>query len=102
MVHYTPFGYPWHQEWPLGGFWSIFDRFLSAGALLPSTLFTFSVQGTSVLLLIRALYAPCQLADRAFGAQRFSGGRTGRRFAPPSGGAALRAALRAPKSAESS
>jgi len=30
------------------------------------------------------LYAPRQLADRAFGAQRSSGGRSGRRFAPPS------------------
>jgi len=29
-------------------------EFLSAGALLPSTLFTFTVQGTSVFLLIRA------------------------------------------------
>ena len=54
---------------------------------------------SSVLLLARAWQEPCQLADRAFGAQRFSGGRTGRRFAPPSAagfgrsdGAALRAA----------
>ena len=51
------------------------------------------MQGTSVFLLARDSQAPCQLADRAFGAQRFSGGRTGRRFAPPSGGAALRTAL---------
>ena len=40
-------------------------------------------------------------ADRAFGAQRFSGGRAGRRFAPLSDGAALRAALRAGVGAKS-
>jgi len=37
-----------------------------------------------VFLLTGALHAPCQLDDRAFGAQRFSDGRAGRRFAPPS------------------
>ena len=37
-----------------------------------------------MFLMARASHVPCQLADRAFGAQRFSGGRAGRRFAPPS------------------
>jgi len=52
--------------------------------LLPSTLLTFAVQGASVFPLIRVSFGPCQLADRAFGAQRISGGRAVRRFAPPS------------------
>ena len=37
-----------------------------------------------VLLRARSSHVPSQLADRAFGAQRFSDGRFGRRFAPPS------------------
>ena len=41
------------------------------------------MHGISVFLLARAYHAPCQLADRAFGAQRFSGGRTGRAPLPP-------------------
>ena len=43
-----------------------------------------TVQVASVFLLARASHVPCQLADRAFSAQRFSGGRAGRRFTPPS------------------
>ena len=48
-----------------------------------------------MFLLAGASHVPCQLADRAFGAQRFSGGRAGRRFAPPSAaGNALKTGLR--------
>ena len=47
MVHYTPFGYPWHQEWPLGGLWSIFDRFwTSVGTSWETLLGTFGHPGT--------------------------------------------------------
>ena len=49
-----------------------------------------------MFLLVCALWPRADQADRAFGAQHSSGGRTGWRFAPPSGGAALRAALGAP------
>ena len=38
----------------------------------------------SMFRLACASHVLVQLADRAFGAQRFSGGRTGRRYAPPS------------------
>ena len=48
-----------------------------------------------MFLLAAASHVPCQLADRAFGAQRFSDGRAGRRFAPPSAaGNALKTRLR--------
>jgi len=75
----------------LGGPGVHFYRFLTL-RVLPSTLLTFSVQGASVFPLIRVDFGPYKPADRAFGAQRMSGGRTGRRFALPSvaGGASRR------------
>ena len=62
-------------------------NFLNPGGLLPSTLIYPHRAGD-----IRALADSCfytrleSAADRAFGAQRFSGGRSGRRFAPPLAG----------------
>ena len=56
--------------------------------LLPSTLTCLSVFLLARAGHIRVSAGSCSAADRAFGAQRFSGGRTGR-----SDGAALRAAF---------
>jgi hypothetical protein len=46
--------------------------------------FILTVPGVSRFLLACTQLARCHLDDRAFSAQRFSGGRAGRRFAPPS------------------
>ena len=76
-------------------FWVSGFVFLNPAGCCRRPDFILTVQGTSVFLLARASHVPCQLADRAFGAQRFSGGRAGRRFAPPSAaGNALKTRLR--------
>ena len=71
------------------------DTFLNPAGCCRQPYFILMVQGASVFLLAAASHVPCQLADRAFGAQRFSDGRAGRRFAPPSAaGNALKTGLR--------
>jgi len=69
--------------------------FLNPAGCCRRPYFILTVQGASVFLLAAASHVPCQLADRAFGAQRFSDGRAGRRFAPRSAaGSALKTRLR--------
>ena len=60
---------------------------------MPSTLTDSDLAETNTCLKKRASQVLQSAADRAFGAQRFSGGRTGRRFAPPLAVGALCAAL---------